>query len=66
MELHMVFDDLGHEPVDRSAYRRDLMQDFAAALFGLKRPFKCYCLTLNTAHSRQQFGFLADRVTNFF
>jgi len=35
--LHMVFNDLGHEPIDCPAYRHNLMQDLAAAFLGIKR-----------------------------
>ena len=54
MLADMVLQHLAHQPVDRPANGRDLLQDGSSLAFLLQRLFQRGGLAGDTAHTRQQ------------
>ena len=64
MELHVVFKDLAHETVERSARRSDALQDVAAFDFVGQRALDCVDLTADATDAMEELGFFANGVTH--
>ena len=64
MAAYVVLDDLGHQPVDGTAHRRNQLKNICTARFGLERTLNRLHLSSNTSDSRQESRFVLDGVAH--
>jgi hypothetical protein len=66
MLLHVVFEHLAHEAIERPARRCDALQDVAAFGFISQSALDSIDLSTDSSNTMQQFGFLTNGVAHVY
>lgn len=59
---NVAFQDVGHEAIDRTAHRCNLLKDCDAFDTLIQRPFKCFRLPLDATYPREELLLSLDRM----
>jgi hypothetical protein len=64
VRVEMLLQDLGHQPVERAARRRDELQRLTAPAFVFEGALDGFTLTANATHASEEFRFAPNDVSH--